>query len=370
MKKINLVIAGFFLFLLFPILADATTIKRTGSNVSLASDEVVEGNFYAVGNDVSITGEIQGDAIIMGGTVTSVGTVAEDSLIVAGTVSLGGSTTDDVRIVAGEVIVSGAVGGSLSIVGGSVTILSTATIAGDVMIYGGKVVVEGQIEGFLYGTSDSLRIDGTVVSGVDVTTQNIQLGSRSAVEGNITYVSNNEIIRASDAQVGGTIVRNSPPNIKETFSFQSFVINFFILLFTVLVFYLVLRPRVERFVAYPMFNQHTALRAVLFGFLFLFIPVAIVVLMASILGALVGVILLLLYIFLFAIAVPAMSYVVAGLVMKLFKHTHLTPLHLIIATAVVVIIAHVPKFGLFLLASLYLFTVGIIISILLTHLRR
>ena len=370
MKKIYPVIAGLLLVSFFPLLADATTVKRTGTNVSLASDEVVEGNFYAIGNSVSITGEVIGDVVIAGGNVTTAGVVAEDALIIGGTVSLGGEIVDDARVVAGEVTVSGKVDGSLSILAGRVKILSTANITGDVMIYGGSAVIEGEIGGFLYGTTDSMRIDGTVVSGVDITTQSLQLGNRSAVEGNISYVSSKDLVRGSEAQVGGTIVRNSPTVSEAVFSFRPLVINFLILLFTTLVFYLVARRTAERFVAYPMFNNHAVLKAVLFGFLFLFLPVAIAVLLASVLGVLVGAVAILIYLLLLVVTIPAMSFVVAKLVMKALKHTQLTLVHIVSAVAIVVSVAYVPVLGFMILLGLYLFTLGVILSLLILRVRK
>ncbi|MFN3188552.1 MAG: polymer-forming cytoskeletal protein [Candidatus Paceibacteria bacterium] len=370
MKKIYPVLAGLLLVSFFPLLADATTIKRTGTSVSLASDEVVEGNFYAVGNSVAITGEVSGDVVIAGGNVTSTGSIGEDALIVGGTVSVGGEIADDVRVMAGEVTISGAIQGSLSVLAGRVKILSTATIGGDVMIYGGTALIEGEIGGFLYGTTDSMRIDGTVVSGVDITTQNLQLGNRSAIEGNITYVSNRDLVRGSEAQVGGNIVRNSPTVTESVFSFRPLVINFLIILFTTLVFYLIARTAVERFVAHPMFNHHAVLKAVLLGFVFLFLPVAIAVLLASVLGALVGAVAILIYLLLLLLAIPTMSFVVAKLVMKAFKHKQLTLLHLILAVAIIVSLAYVPVFGFLFLIGLYVFTLGVILSLIILRIRK
>lgn len=369
MNKFYPFLAGLLLIAFFPLLADATTIKRTSTNVSLAADEVVEGNFYAVGNSVSISGEVEGDVVITGGNVTTSGTVGEDALIIGGTVSLGGTITDDVRIVAGEVTVSGVVNGSLSVIAKKVNILSTATIAGDVMIYGSEAIIEGEIAGFLYGTTDSLRIDGKIVSGVDVTSQNFVLGDRSSVEGNITYVGGRDLLRASEAQVSGTIIRNSPTTTETSFSIRPLAINFLILLFTTLVFYLVARSTVERFVAYPMFNHHLVLRAVLLGFVFLFLPVAIVILLASVLGVIVGILALLLYILLLVVSIPAMSLVVAKLVMKVSKNDKLAPVHIIIAVAVVSTLIYLPYVGWMTLFGLYVFTAGVMLSIFWERLR-
>jgi cytoskeletal protein CcmA (bactofilin family) len=370
MKKFQSFFIGLLLISFFPLVVDATTVKRTGGNVSLASDEVVEGNFYAIGNSVSITGEVEGDAIIIGGNVTVAGTVGDDALITAGTVSVSGTIVDDLRIVAGEVTISGKVEGSLSIFAGRVKILSTSSIGGDVMIYGSDVVVEGEIEGFLYGTTDSLRIDGTVVAGVDVTTQKLQLGNRSIVEGNLTYISHKDLARASEAQVGGTIVRNSPVAKEATFSFRALAMSFFILLFTVLVFYLIARGWAERFVAYPMFNHQYALRAILFGFVFLFLPIAIAVLLASVLGALVGIVSLLVYLLILILAIPIMSLVMAKLLMKILKHKQLTLLHIVLAVVVVVLLANIPFAGFIALFSLYVFTLGVVISMLFSRVRQ
>lgn len=370
MKHLSLVGVGLFLIVIIPYVAAADTVKRTGEVVSLAADEAVEGNFYAIGNTVAITGTVTGDVVIAGGNLNMNGQVAEDVLALGGTVSINGSTTDDVRIVAGDVTIAGAIGGSLSVVSGRVKILSTAQVMGDVMVYGGEAVIEGVVEGHVYGTVESLRIDGTVVAGVEVTTQNLQLGNRSTVEGNITYVSSRDLLRASNATVGGTIQRNDPPVVEATFSSRAFMIQMFILLFTTLVTYLVFRRRVEQFVAFPMFNQHAFLKAILFGFVFLFAPFAIIVLFASVLGVLVGLLLLLLYLLLLVATIPAMSFVVAKLLMRATSQPVLSLLHIVAAVVLIAGLLVLPVFGVVLLFSLYLFTFGVLLSMTLTGLRR
>jgi hypothetical protein len=107
----------------------------------------------------------------------------------------------------------------------------------------------------------------------------------------------------------------------------------------------------------------------LLGFVFLFLPVAIAVLLASVLGALVGIMAFLLYVLMLLLAIPAMSYVVAKLVMKAFKHKQLTLMHIIIAVSVVSVLAYVPFVGFLVLLALYLFTLGVILSLIFVRIR-
>lgn len=290
----------------------AEVIVRTGESVSIGADQTVSGNFYGVGGTVAISGTVDGDAFVAGGTITLNGSVAEDTLIIGGTVGIHGEVGDDVRIIAGDVTIADAVAGNVVVVGARTKILSSAEIAGDVLVFGGTVVIEGSVGGDVLGNAESIRIDGPVAGGVDVTTRQLTLGERAAIEGDLQYVSIREFERAAGATVVGSVVRNDAPRAQAApRDFRTMLIPLFVSLFATLSLYLLFRRPLERF---AVTTVHSIGLSTLVGFATVILaPLVISILLVSILGLFVGLMALFLFLLGFVVTLSLMSAVCGGL---------------------------------------------------------
>jgi len=295
--------------------ADAKTVVRTGEYVSLGEEQEVAGNFYALGNTVSVSGSIAGDLHAIAGSITLNGSVRDDVFFVGGTVALHASTSEDVRIIAGDVTLAEAVGGSVAIMAGRVKILSTATIAGDVLIYGGDVTIEGKIEGQVLGNIKQLRIDGPVAGGMDVVVGSLTLGERADVTGDVRYQSPIEVIRAPGAVITGDLVPVAPSVLATPISAAKiFAVFFLMLLFTTLTLFLLGRPLMEKFI------KSVSLRPLHYGLVggagLVFLPLMASVLMASVLGGFLGIIVIGAGIVGLVLALPLSALLIGSLIFQ------------------------------------------------------
>lgn len=278
-----------------PFSVEAGTVLRAGETVAVTAEQAVSGDFYGAGGRVDLSGTVAGDALIAGGQVRHHGTTSADLHIAGGQVSQLGNVGDDLRILGGEVTVDGTIGGDLVVLGGEVSIFSSAEIGGDLLVLGGSVDVRGNIAGNVLGFSESLRINGVVGGTVDVNTGALTLGDRARVSGDVQYQSLRELSRAQNAEVGGTISRTEPP-VPSGVDSRYLIIPLLVLLFAALSAFLLLREKLQATVlhvtTYP-------LRAALLGFaVILLIPIASVILLASVLGSLLGFVLALSYLLL------------------------------------------------------------------------
>lgn len=196
-----------------PVLVFAETVVRSGGDVSLSANQIVENDFYAAGGTVTHSGEVRGDMYVVAGSVTINGKVAEDLTVLGGTVNTHETIGDDLRVLSGEVIVAGEVKGDVFVVGGQLRVLSTAKVGGNVYFYGGEATIDGPVSGSVMGHADSFIINAPV-SGVDVTGK-LTLSDRAAVEGDVGYVSDSELARSPSAVVTGEVSRSDEAT-KET----------------------------------------------------------------------------------------------------------------------------------------------------------
>lgn len=305
------------LFVVSVSVAYASTVVRSGETVSVAEDQLIEGNFYSAAGIANISGSITEDVLVVGGQINLNGEVGADALLVGGSVDVHGTVSDDVRIVAGEAIIAEPVLGDVLVIGGMVSILSSASIAGDVLIYGGQATIEGSVGGDVLGQIERLRIDASVAGDVDVTVNELTLGDRADVAGSVRYVSTNLAVQALNANVGGDLVRSDPVLPQADYNVRTALIPMLILLFSALVWYLVARRSLAK-VADRALSQ--PLRATLLGLGAMFLaPAAAVILVSSIIGMFVGLALLLAYLLGLVLAFIGATAVIGQLLMRLFN---------------------------------------------------
>ncbi|MFT5036808.1 MAG: hypothetical protein ACI9VM_000373 [Candidatus Azotimanducaceae bacterium] len=287
----NVSIFGLFLtiFLVVPVAhSSADTALRMNDSITLSVDQTVEGDFYGfsgLAGSVSLSGSIEGDATVFGTTVTTNGLISGDLLALSGTAQVHASVTDDVRIVAGEVTIAEYVGGDVFVLGGILNVLSSAQIDGNIFFFGGQGKIEGVVGGSIFGTSEILRIDSAVAGSVDVTVmQSLVMGEKADITGDVTYESRNEMVRAQSAVIVGDVVRNA--HTIGSVNPKDALVPFLVYAFSTLIMYLIFRGRLLKLLsdANTSFTRNGLIGAA--GVFFL--PAAVVLLLVTIIGSVVG----------------------------------------------------------------------------------
>lgn len=137
MKKIFAFVA--VLAMGIPTLALAATFQ---ANTNVPAGETVVGNLYLVGGTPTVNGNVQGDLYVAGGNVVVTGNVVEDLVTAGGNISVSGSTGGDIRAFGGTIFVDGMVNGEVIVSGGDVKIGPNAQIRKDLVAAGGTVEVD------------------------------------------------------------------------------------------------------------------------------------------------------------------------------------------------------------------------------------
>ena len=361
-KGSKIVLAGVFIGVLvsLPFFAGAETVLRTGEKIFVEVDQIVDGDFYALGGTISVSGTIKGDIYAIGGTVTLNGDIEGDVMLVSGTSQIHASVADDVRILGGEVTIAEHVGGDVFVIGGVLHVLSTASIDGDIFFFGGEGEINGVIGGSIMGTSEFLRIDAPVAGNVDVrTSRGLTLGSRADIGGDVRYASVSEITRSPDAVVVGEVVRNS---VSETdaLNFRKLLIPFFMLLFAVLSLYLLFKKELQ-ILSDNAIKSYGRNGLIGLGTVIL-APIAAILLMVTVLGFLVGLMGLFFLAFLYVISFVLSSVVIGGVLRKLLtKSSQLSLVWIIAGVVVLHILLVIPLIGPFFVLAVFVITLGTLV---------
>ncbi len=369
--------AIFGIFLIAPLVCGVAIVHadgpiiRSGSDVTVESGQVIEGDFYGMGESITLSGEAERDVYALGGTITINAPVREDLTVGGGAIHVHGTVGDDVRVLGGEIIIAEPIADDLVVLGGKVTILSTASVGGDVIFFGGELMVDGPVEGAVYGMGDSVRIDAYVGGSVDVRAgSGITLGDRAQVAGNITYTSTTELTRAQNAVVMGTVTRGEEQAPEETSSQYKFlIINLLIFAFSGLSLFFVLRSRTEKLLG-VLLEGYGRFGLIGLG-MFLALPLVALILLVSGIGSIVGMTLFLGYFALLFTAfmlVPILFGLLFQKAIRLGKS--ITVFTVLLGACVTLLILLIPVLGFFVVFLAFLMGIGVFCNELYHFFRR
>jgi anti-sigma factor RsiW len=170
-----------------PLRSHAFELRKSDETTSVAAGETIDDTLLAVGQTVSIDGDVNGDLLAFARVVTIRGHVAGDV------------------ITAGETVeVQGGVGGSIYAAGRGVTI-KQMRVGRNLYAAGRDLAVENGVEvvGNATAAGDTVNVDGKI--GVDLTTAGNALVVRGEVTRNVAAFGQT-ITLLAPASVGGNLV--------------------------------------------------------------------------------------------------------------------------------------------------------------------
>ncbi len=272
-------------------LAQKVSLFGPNEDITVAKDEVLEGPYIQTGNNITISGTINGDAYLAGSTVTIDGTVNGDLMTVGGTVTIKGEVTDDIRAAGGLVTIDGRVGKNVTALGGTITFGSDADIDGSVIALGKTLAHLGNIDGNLLAYGEQATVAGRVGGNIKTHTQTVAVTKTAIVGGNLDYTADQEASVSAQAKIVGTVQRTTTgkaltqvvPRTGRRVFFRFRLLSYLSML---LIGCILLRIAPRQVTAVSKLIGERPWRSLGLGFLgLILIPAAAVVLMFTIIGA-------------------------------------------------------------------------------------
>mgnify|MGYP001261196732 CR=1 FL=1 len=364
MSKIHSTKHGTLIFLsvlLFPLVGNAETVLRTGSDISVEAEQVVAGDYYvSVGpfSSTVMSGSVAEDMYALGAAVTVNGEVGTDATLFAGTVQVHAPIGDDLRVLGGEVTIADRIEGDVFVIGGTLSILSTASVGGDVFMFGGSASIEGDVDGSVFGKLEQITINSAVGGNVDVAAPaGVVLGDKAVIVGNVQYTSLLPLGRSPDATIEGEVYQGQEEAESAKERTRALLIPLFISLFTSLTLYLLFKSQLQRMLRTL---QHESGKSLLVGAVTIIAgPVTAVVLMATVLGMFVGIALMALLLLLFVVSFALTGVVFGVMLLRLFDpQAKLTLGSILFGTLLLNALLFIPVAGIFALVVLEGMTLG------------
>jgi hypothetical protein len=197
----------FLLTTLFAFAEEQDPFKEHNIMV-LPSGEVHQGNYFAMGKSVEISGTVNGDVYALAGEVVIDGTVNGDVLICGGSVDIGGKVAQNCRLLGGQVLISGAIGNNVTAISGNLQVLPSAVIGGSLVATAANVDLAAHIGSEASVVASNLRLSGHLDKGLDAYVGQMRITSKAVIKEGVEYKSGSAAWIESGASIGGPVVRN------------------------------------------------------------------------------------------------------------------------------------------------------------------
>jgi cytoskeletal protein CcmA (bactofilin family) len=142
---------------------------RSGDNVEIKADEVIEDDVYVGASKFTLEGTVKGDLVVFGETITINGTVEGDLIAAGQTIIINGKVSDDARI-AGAALKLGKsafIGGDVVAGSASLEAEKGSVVEGDVVVGAGQTLLEGKIGDDVMAGTGSLELNGEIGGDVE-----------------------------------------------------------------------------------------------------------------------------------------------------------------------------------------------------------
>ena len=193
---------------LAPSVAFAEGDKKQSVSIGIGND------FYAAGDAVELTSEVEDDAFLAGAIVNITKRVAHDLVAAGSTLTILSEIGDDLRAAGSVLTIASPIGGDAVVAGGVVNFTENSTIGGDASFAGGMLNFDGAVGGDLQLAGDEISFGGTVGGDAVIRIgQKINFADDAKIDGKLTYFSKKEVAIPDD--IASTVERKNYEKIDD-----------------------------------------------------------------------------------------------------------------------------------------------------------
>lgn len=298
MKKSILAIAA-AVFVTFGVGAIGTQALAANdmAGASVEKGKTINGTYFGSDNNLKIDGTVNGDVFCAGQNVTISGTINGDVICAGQTITVDGTVNGDVRLAGQTIGLDGKIENSATVFAQNVQTGQSFKLGSDLAGMASTVTVDGAIGRDVTIGSANLTIKGNIARNVAAASDAINVESGAEIVGNLEYQSQNRA-QVADGSVKGKVVfdeKASEQRQNETFwaAVMASVQWVIIVALTILV-VVAVAPR--PFIMATHYGRRNMLMVTLLGVVgVIVLPILALLSMVTIVGALLGVLLLILW---------------------------------------------------------------------------
>jgi len=340
----------FFVFL-FSSPSSATQFKAK-DNVFIPEHQVIRDDLFLGGNNIKVDGTVEGDLVTGSRTLIQTGRVLGSIISVGQNVDILGEVEGSVRALSQTTNINGLIKRNVMNFGADLNIRHTGKVEGDVVALGNELTVDGEIDRGLRAAVGTVVISGTINGGASIKAHSITLMPTARINGDFKYESEKEAKIEPGAQITGETewVKIKPDEKKKKgfFNTTNVIVKSLLVLacFVTGVFLILISRRYVQAAEKHVFDSF--LKSLGLGLILVIcIPVAVVVLLITLIGIPLGLITLFAYLVLFYISKILVGIALGHKILTGFAKDKEAPLgwSLIIGVIILTILTNIPYIG-------------------------
>jgi len=205
--------------LLSPLWLIRTANAQVASSVHINQSQVVSGNLYTSGQNVTIDGPISGDLIVAAQNLTVNSSVGGDIIAIASTITINGSVDGNIRVVGGTVILNNSITRNLNVLADNITLGPNSHVGWDAYLKSNNLLSQGSIDGNLNAWASDIALSGKIGHDAklnladDKGPTSLNINSTAVIGRNLTYDSQKTANISQQATIKGQIEQNSAKQI-------------------------------------------------------------------------------------------------------------------------------------------------------------
>ncbi len=309
------------IFILLPTISFAS-VFFTENRYFVSPGDTINDDVYAAVSEAAIDGVVTGDVFLACRKYSISGDILGSLNSGSQYATVRGNIGRSARIFAQTIILDATIGDNLITFGQDIDLSETSRVGKDATIMGGRVSLSGEIDGNVEVHCDELFISGVINGNLKIEAQKISILPPAQIAGNITYKSKNEINISDGVTVGGEVEWTEVTPEEEREKAGGINIGFRIVLF--------FASLVTGLLLIGLVNRHTRTAAAQItlkplvslgvGFVsFCAIPIAIVVLLVTLVGIPAAIILAFAYTIFFYIAKIYVSISLGRIILRALR---------------------------------------------------
>jgi len=299
-----------------------SSIFWSGSEIAVDREEVVSDDIYILQTDAEVMGRVEGDVSALAQNFFLDGDIDGNLNILSSKADVEGIVTKSLLAACEDIQIMGKIDGNLLAAAKNLNIRSSAEIGRDITCAGQRVTISGQCNGDVEIAGNVVVISGQIDGNLKIQADDIQIDDKTRIAGDFDYECRNEAILGDNVFIGGKTNWTKPEKEKN--------INMPSGLPTIIRFLMFLVTLVTGYILILLFKRHTlaaseqvlkapgmafavgilthaviAIGGIIFFFLILGIPVALMMLVLGMILFYIGKI----YV---AVALGRLAYVLLG----------------------------------------------------------
>jgi hypothetical protein len=342
------------------------------SEVDLPEKESIEtsvGNdFYSAGSIVQTGSKVEDDAYLAGAMVSVTGEVGGDVVAAGSNIVVTGNVGGDLRLAGSMLSVLGKVGQSALLAGGVVNVGSEAIFGAESKVAGGVLIFSGQTNGNLAIAGDEITFGGVVNGDLLIEAEKLEFTEGAKITGKLTYSVPKPLeLPATLAKEIDYKEYKSGAHEKAEWKSVFGKVFFYAELFSLAVAFVtgavLLAFLGNVSVRISEIARKKFWHSLFFGLLALLTPLAILLLLISGVGALLGGLLLAVWLGLLLATMGLSAFVIGSFVLRPGKSTsYLKKLGiLLIGMLITMVLGLIPGFGFPIQLTIFVFSLGVLL---------